>query len=236
MKKIVCMLCALLMFISPCLSMEIFKVQPVYDEQIEAQIEDLSTIINKGLKEGDFVTLAKTCEEGYKRKKTGNPESIKKYNDMLLAFAIQSNLGAYELTRNEKYAKKAYKLSKIAVKDKTTQLYAIQANILMASYKPRLEQMTKAYDLFRANDLNKAMAFYPQYEALFNRGVELQKQKADARKQKIRNATYMTLMGIAAGCRGYSQGYNNYYNSAPRTYSATSTQVGNYTYTTINGY
>ena len=30
--------------------MEIFKVQPVYDEQIEAQIEDLSTIINKGLK------------------------------------------------------------------------------------------------------------------------------------------------------------------------------------------
>lgn len=229
MKKIVCMLCALLMFISPCLSMEIFKVQPVYDEQIEAQIEDLSTIINKGLKEGDFVTLAKTCEEGYKRKKTGNPESIKKYNDMLLAFAIQSNLGAYELTRNEKYAKKAYKLSKIAVKDKTTQLYAIQANILMASYKPRLEQMTKAYDLFRANDLNKAMAFYPQYEALYNRGLEIKQQKIDAKKQKLRNAAYITLMGIAAGCSGYAKG-------APRTYNATSTQVGNYTYTTIYGY
>lgn len=230
------MLCALLMFISPCLSMEIFQVQPVYDEKIEAQIEDLIPIINQGLKEGDFITLAKTCQEGYKRKKTGNPESIKKYNDMLLAFAIQSNLGAYELSRNEKYAKKAYKLSKKAINDRTNQLYAIQANILMASYKPRLKQMTKAYDLFRANDLNQAMAFYPQYEALYNRGVEIQQQKLDAKKQKIRNAAYITLMGVAAGCKGYSQGYNNYYNSAPKTYHATSTQVGNYTYTTIRGY
>ena len=232
MKKIICLLIVCMLFALPCFSMEIFQVQPVFDEQIEAQIEDLTVVINKGLKEGDFVTLAKTCEEGYKRKKTGNPESIKKYNDMFLAFAIQTNLGAYELSRDEKYAKKAYKLSKKAVKDKTTQLYAIQANILMASYKPRLKQMTKAYDLFRANDLNKAMAFYPQYEALYNRGVEFQQQKADARKQKIRNAVYMTLLGVAAGCKGYGEAATN----ANRTYYATTNQVGNTTYTTIRGY
>jgi hypothetical protein len=227
-----------MLFTLPCFSMEIFQVQPVFDEQIETQIEDLATVINKGLKEGDFVTLAKTCEEGYKRKKTGSPESIKKYNDMFLAFAIQTNLGAYELSRDEKYAKKAYKLSKKAVKDKTSQLYAIQANILMASYKPRLKQMTKAYDLFRANDLDKAMAFYPQYEALYNRGVEFQKQKADARKQKIRNAVYITLLGVAAGCKGYSEGAANASRvySTPTTYRATTSQVGNTSYTTIYGY
>jgi hypothetical protein len=224
--------------------MEIFQVQPVFDEQMEVQLEDLAKVIDKGLKEGDFVTLARACEEGYKREKIGNPESIKKYNDMFLAYAIQSNLGAYELSRDEKYAKKAYKLSKKAVKDRTTQLYAIQVNILMASYKPRLKQMAKAYDLFRANNLDKAIAFYPQYEALYNRVIEFQKQKADARKQKIRNAVYITLMGIAAGCKGYGQGVTNanqiYAPSttykAPTTYQATTRQIGNTSYTTITGY
>jgi hypothetical protein len=236
-KKVLLFLIVFILAI-PSFAMEIYQVQPVYDEQIEAQIQDLSLIIDKGLKEGDFVTLAKTCEEGYKRKKVGNPESIKKYNDMFLAFAIQTNLGAYELSREEKYAKKAYKLSKKAVEDKTTQLYAIQANILMASYKPILKQMSKAYDLFRANDLDKAMAFYPQYEALYNRGVEIQQQKIDARKQKIRNAVYITLLGVAAGCKGYSEGAANASRvySTPTTYRATTSQVGNTSYTTIYGY
>lgn len=242
MKKIIIsIMCSL--FVLPVFAMEFEQVKIFYNEEIESQMSYVTKTITECLPKGDFYTIAKTCEDAYKKQKMGNPQAIKQYNDMLLAFAIQCNLANYELSKQEKYAKKAYKLSNKAIDDETTQIYPIQANIFMASYKPRLKQMTKAFDLYRKNDLNKAMAFYPIYENLYNKGVEIKKEKQNVRKQKLRNAFYITMMGIAAGCSGYAQGYSNYYSQpnttttrTPTMYNATTRQIGNTTYTTIQGY
>ena len=240
-KIIISIMCSL--FVLPVLAMEFEQVKIFYNEEIESQMSYVTKTITECLPKGDFYTISKTCEQAYKKPKNGDYKAIKQYNDMVLAFAIQCNLANYELSKQEKYAKKAYKLSNRAINDKTTQIYPIQVNILMASYKPNLKQMVKAFDLYREKDLNKAMAFYPLYEDLYNRGVEIKKEKQDIRNQKIRNAFYLTMIGIAAGCSGYAQGYNNYYSQNnttkikyPTTYNATSRQVGNTTYTTIQGY
>lgn len=240
MLKKILSLFLLLCFAMPSFAIEIYQIKPVNDKNIEMQISDISNIITEALPKGDYKTLSKAVADGYKRQKTGDAKAIKKYNDMFSAFAVQTNLALYELTREEKYARKAYKWSKISVEDKTDQLFSIQSNILMASYKPNLKQMTKAYDLFREVNLEEANKFLPTYQKLYERGIEIKKQKLDAKKQKARNVMYGMLLGIAAGCRGYAAGagsnatYNR--NSSPTMYNATSRQVGNTTYTTIYGY
>lgn len=223
----------LLCFSMPSFALDIYKIEPVYNQNIETQLQDVIQVIKEALPKGDYKTLSKAVSDGYKRKKTGDIEAIKKYNNMFSAFAIQNNLALYELTREEKYARKAYKWSKISIEDKTDQLFSIQSNILMASYKPNLKQMTNAYDLFREVDLEEANKFLPTYQKLYERGIEIKKQKLDAKKQKARNIMYGMLLGIAAGCSGYAAGARN---STPKMYNATSSQIGNTTYTTIYGY
>lgn len=243
MLKKILSLFLLLFCAMPSFAFDIYKIEPVYNENIETQLQDVIQVIKEALPKGDYKSMNKAVVEGYKREKKEDPKEIKKYNDLFSAFAIQTNLALFELTQEKKYAKRAYKWSKIAVDDKTTQLYSIQTNILMASYKPNLKQMTKAYDLFREINLKEATDFMPDYQKLYQHSAKIKQEKLDAKKQKVRNALYYTLMALSAGCKSYGEGLQkqsqNYYNSINRTptmYNATSRQIGDTTYTTIYGY
>ena len=228
MKKILLLIIAICLAL-PCMALEFAPIEPVYDEQIEMQLKDINLQIEKALAEGDYKLITELLETAYNSKKSGSPEIIKKYNDMFSAFAIQTNLAQFELTQEQKYAKKAYKWSKIAVKDETSQLYSIQANIFMASYKPNKKQMTKAFTLYRKRNLKQAMDFLPEYQKLYDNAIEIKKQKADSRKAKIRNIFYYTMVGVAAGAKGYSESYqknqqmftNTHRSTTCRTYGNT---------------
>lgn len=214
MKKLLAIIFTLVFIQTQILAIEqVATIKPYYDETIENQITDLTNQIPQALAQGNYKLLSEIFEIAYNREKTGNPESIKLYNDLFSAYAIQTNLAEFELTQNKKYAEKAYEWSKQAIDDNTNQIYAIQANILMASSKPNLKQMTKAFELYRKINLKEAMEFYPQYQTLYDKAVEIKQQKNETRKAKFKNILYVTLMGISAGASSYGQSMQNYYNN-----------------------
>lgn len=194
------------------------------DEQIEQQLEYIAPILEKAQKNNDLRLYIKASERAYYTKKSGNIDNVKRYNDYFSALAIEYSLQRYELTKQDFYLENAYYWSKRAIKDKTNQIYSIRAAIMLASAKLNLKNMTKAYDLYREIDLEGANKFKQDYLNQYDLTMKLIAQRSEERNR----CWAAGLAALGAGLQGVAQ-------SQPRTYSSTSIQYGNHTYTTFQG-
>jgi len=210
MKKIICLLCCLIC-ISSCYATEIvninFNLQT--DENIEKQMTPIFSVLEEAKMNNDLDKYIEACERGYKLKKTGNPKSIKIYNDILSASAIEYNLQAYQINKDKKYLNHAYKWSKIAIDDRTEQVYSIQAAIILAGFKLDLDSMKKAYKLYRTVDIEGAERYLDDYQNTYNATKNLIIEKSNNRKNKWRNALYNAALGIQNFGQATQQLYNN---------------------------
>lgn len=235
MKKIVSiLLCFFVLSINPIFANEVVTINfdlPT-DENIEKQLQEIMPLLEEAHRDNDIDKYYKVATKGYNLKKTGNPQNIKIYNDILSASAIEYSLQNYDLTKEKKYLKRAYKWSKIAVKDRTNQIYSIQAAIILAGAHLNLKNMTKAYKLYMAVDPQGAENFYNDYQSAYNSTKGMIKDRSAKRKRIWANVLYSLGTGISAGANGYSNALRNQTNtySAPRSTNTTCRTIGNTLY------
>lgn len=193
------------------------------DESIEKQMQPIFSIIEDAKINNDLDKYIEASEKGYRIKKQGKPQNIKIYNDFLSASAIEYNLQAYEINKDKKYLNHAYNWSKIAIKDRTTQIYSIRAAIILAGYKLDLEGMKNAYKLYRTIDLEGAEKYLAEYQNTYNATKQLINEKSDKRKNAWRRALY----ALSVGLQSYGQASQQYYNNQKNTYC---NSIGNSVY------
>lgn len=193
------------------------------DENIEKQMQSVFSILEEAKINNDLDKYIEACEKAYRIKKIGKLQNIKIYNDFLLASVIEYNLQAYQINKEKKYLNQAYKWSQIAIKDKTTQIYSIQAAIILSGYKLDLEGMKNAYKLYRTIDIEGAEKYLPEYQNTYNVTKQLINEKSEKRKNAWRRALY----ALSVGVQSYGQASQQYYNNHKSTYC---NSIGNSVY------
>lgn len=225
MRKLLYILSLIILFNISAFSSEpaTIDINLPIDENIEKQMQPIFSIIEEAKIDNDLDKYIEASEKGYRIKKIGKPQNIKVYNDFLSASAIEYNLQAYEITKDKKYLNHAYNWAKIAIKDKTTQIYSIQAAIMLAGYKLDLESMKNAYKLYRTIDLEGAEKYLTEYQNTYNATKQLINEKTEKRKNAWRKALYT----LGVGLQSYGQASQQYYNNHKSTYC---NSIGNSVY------
>lgn len=231
MKKVI-VLFLLLVFASPILAENVdINMDLPSDENIENQLGKTFELLEKAKKTNNLELYFEACEKGYNQKKKGSPQSIKIYNDLLSAYAIEYSLQRYQLTKDKKFFNRAYKWSQIAVNDRTSQIYSIRADILLASLFLEPKEMQKAYDLYRAVDIEGAKEYQAEYLETYQATMEYIKDKSDSRKSKWVNALKTSGLVLCRGLAAFGQGYSNYAQNRARNSTSTHCYtIGNHLY------
>lgn len=186
------------------------------DENIENQLSSVFPILDYAKKNNDIEAYYEASVKGYNTKKVGNSKNIKIYNDIFSASAIEYSLQKYELTKEKKYLSRAYKWSKIAVKDRTSQVYAIKTDIALASLFLEPQEMTKAYDLYRAIDLKGAKQFQTEYMEAYEATLAYKKENNANIRAKWINGIKKIMYFVCVGVSGMGSAYSNAaYNTKP---------------------
>lgn len=206
MKKFLLLIIFFLLSIVPSFADKTISINLDFpqDKNIEKQIYKIKPIIEQAITSNDPKLYYEAASKAYNIKKQGDSVNIKKTNDILSALSIEYALQYYEITKDKKYLKKAYKWSKIAIKDETTQIYSIQAAIVLASFNLNLKEMTKAYMLYRKIDIEGAEEYYPKYKEVYNQTSNMVKNRSEERRLNW----LIALCTLGAGLGGYSQNYN----------------------------
>lgn len=179
------------------------------DSKIEQQLDRIIPILEqaKATNNPELYYIAST--KGYKIKKTGDIGNIKKINDFLSASSIEYALQCYELTKDKKYLNKAYKWSKIAIDDRSTQIYSIHAAIVLAGFKLNLKNMQKAYMHYRAIDAEGAEEYYPKYQEAYKQTQQMIFNRSQERRQRWAYALYSLSNGLNSFSSGMQNAYRN---------------------------
>lgn len=167
----------------------------------------------------------------------------KNIKDTTYMWLIAKNIERFEVTKEQKYLKDGYKWSKIAVKEKTNDIFSLKSAIMLASLNINPKLIIKSYDTLCEVNLEECKSFKPNYDELLENTKKYKVQKKQEIKEKwvngLKNVGSVLLVGIAGFGAGYSSAYSNSYSNTVKTptmYNATSRQIGNTTYTTIYGY
>ena len=217
MKKLLTFVLIFIMYLCHIVYAEQINMSMLNDDNLNEQLKPIINLYNEAAKTNDLEQFYKITVKGYKYKKTGNIEKIKQYNDVFAAAAIQFSAQKYDISKERKYLLRAYKWSKIAVKDRTTQIFAIKSDIILASMFLEPKEMVKAYELYRAVDLNSAEMFKDKFSNIYDATKEYIAQRNE--KKRLAWAGALKIMGFALQTAGNTitqyererNGYNNYY-------------------------
>lgn len=193
------------------------------DVNINKQLECIEPILDEAGRTKNEDLYIKAAVKGYKLNKKGDVKIIKQYNDMFSATIIGYALQRYDLTKNNKYLKIAHKWAKIAIDDRTEQIYAIKAGIMISAQLLDKDTLIKSYDLLRCIDEKEADKYYNDYQKLLSQVDQSIKYNRELRNQRIIYG--LQVMGSSMQAAGNSMG-------ASRPVHYTTTQVGNTLYTT----